>query len=148
MGLGVSGIGSSVPGMVPDTICDFLKEEHKTKMSKMCEPLPPTSPNFSVPSARENLFFVAVFFFFNFYLKEMKISCGLSWPTFCCSHRIPEAEFKNKKFYLCGSEGFRCNQQAWLLGRDYAGCFNNVEEKLPCAEGVNHMGVLALQQLF
>lgn len=78
----------------------------------------------------------------------MKISCGLSWPTFCCSHRIPEVEFINKKFYLCGSEAFRCNQQAWLLGRDYAGCFNNVEEKLPCAEGVNHMGVLALQQLF
>lgn len=63
MGLRVSGIGSSVPGMVPDTMCDFLKEEHKTKMSKMCELLPPTSLNLSVPSAGENLFFVAGFFF-------------------------------------------------------------------------------------
>lgn len=110
---------SSVSGMVPDTMCDFLKEDHKTKMSKMCEPLPPTSWNLSVPSARENMFF----FFLISNLKEMKISCGLSWPAFCGSHRIPEAEVINKKFYSCGSEGFRCNQQAWPLGGDYAGCF-------------------------
>lgn len=65
VGQGVSGLGSSVPGMVPNTMCDFLKEDHRTKI---CESLPPTSLNLSVPTARENPFC----FLFCFYLKLKK----------------------------------------------------------------------------
>lgn len=69
VGQGVSGLGSSVPGMVPNTMCDFLKEDHRTKI---CESLPPTSLNLSVPTARENPF--CFLFCFYFKLKKRKIS--------------------------------------------------------------------------
>lgn len=116
MCLGVSGIALSLEWCPIQCVTSWRKITRQR--CQRC-----VSPSHLLPGTYLSPLLERMFFFLISNLKEMKISCGLSWPAFCGSHRIPEAEVINKKFYSCGSEGFRCNQQAWPLGGDYAGCF-------------------------